>query len=94
MIRKTLSKAGHQYFTFLTTQATKKLIAYLNHRLAIGESLSADSPVIAPDSEHSYGRGKNSGKKFLKTNPSLPPDQGRSIQAEVQLETVCAATVL
>lgn len=66
MVRKTLSKAGHQYFTFLTTQATKKLIAYLNNRLAIGESLSADSPVIAPDSEHSYGRGKNSGKKFLK----------------------------
>lgn len=66
LVRKTLSKAGHQYFTFLTTQATKKLVAYFNHRLAIGEPLSADSPVIAPDSEHRYGRGKNSAKKFLK----------------------------
>lgn len=66
LVRKTLSKAGHQYFTFLTTQATKKLIAYLNDRIAKGEPISADSSLIAPDSEHRYGRGKNSSKKFLK----------------------------
>jgi hypothetical protein len=66
IVRRTLSKAGHQYFTFLTSQGTKKLLAYLNHRLARGEPLSAESPVIAPDSEHHYGRGNNSGKRFLK----------------------------
>lgn len=67
VVRKTLSKAKHQYFTFLTTQGTKKLLAYLNHRLSIGESLNADSPVIAPDQEHNYGRTGNHDKKFLPT---------------------------
>lgn len=66
IVRRTLSKAGHQYFSFLTSQATKKLIAYLNDRLARGEVLDADSPVIAPDHRHKYGT-RYPLKKFLKS---------------------------
>ncbi len=66
IVRKKLSKARHQYFTFLTSQATKKLIAYLNDRIANGEALTADSPVIAPDHRHKYG-GRYPVKKFIKS---------------------------
>jgi hypothetical protein len=67
IVRKTLSKARHQYFTFLTMSGTKKLLAYLNERLANDEALTAESAVIAPDSAHRYGRGNNGGKRFLPT---------------------------
>ncbi len=66
-VRKTLSKARHQYFTLLTSSGTKKLLAYLNDRLARGEPLGADSPVIAPDYVYRTYRGRNREKKFLPT---------------------------
>ena len=53
--------------TELSNYAIGLLLAYLNDRLAKGEALTANSPVIAPDSEHKYGRGKNTGKPFLQT---------------------------
>jgi hypothetical protein len=67
VVRKTLSKARHQYFTFASSNGTKKLLAYLNERLARGDALNADTPVISPDLLYHYGRGKNSTKKFLPT---------------------------
>jgi hypothetical protein len=67
IVRRTLSKTRHQYFTFLSASGTKRLLAYLNDRLARGEALTAETPVISPDSRHMYGRGANSGKKFLET---------------------------
>ncbi|MEM3083882.1 MAG: hypothetical protein QXU32_07540 [Nitrososphaerales archaeon] len=67
IVRKTLSKARHQYFTFLTSQGTKRLLAYLNDRLAHGEPLTANSPVIAPDKNYGTYRGNNGGKSFLPT---------------------------
>jgi hypothetical protein len=67
IVRKTLSKTKHQYFTYVTSGGTKKLLAHLNDRLAKGEALASDSPVIAADSEHKYGRGDNSNKPFLPT---------------------------
>ena len=67
IVRRELSKAKHQYFTFLTSSGTKKLIAYLNDRLACGKPLHGDSPVIAPDHRHKLNRGKNNGKAFLPT---------------------------
>ncbi len=66
-VRRTLSKARHQYFTFLTENGTRKLLAYLNERLAMGENLGPDSAVIAPDASYKVYRGKNAGKKFLPT---------------------------
>ena len=67
IVRKNLSKARHQYFTFLTTQGTKTLLADLNDRLARGEPLNAESPVIAPTTSPQRGRGRNSKKPFLPT---------------------------
>lgn len=65
VVRKNLSKTRNQYFTFLTNSGTKKLAAYLNDRLAKGEALNGDSPVIAPRSDYKYGRQRNTGKRFL-----------------------------
>lgn len=70
-VRKTLSKARHQYFTLLTSSGTKRLLAYLNDRLSRGEMLGADSPVIAPDYIYKTYRGKNREKKFLPTQRIL-----------------------
>jgi hypothetical protein len=67
IVRKTLSKARHQYFTFLSSIGTKKLLAYLNDRLVHGETITADSPLISPNTTHRYGRGRNTNKKFLPT---------------------------
>src|SRR3989454_5898202 len=68
LVRRTLSKARHQYFAFLTESGTSKLLTYLNDRLAKGETLDLDSAVIAPDRSYKVYRGKNTGKKFLPTN--------------------------
>lgn len=68
VVRKRLSKARHEYFTFLTSSGTQKLIAYLNDRIAKGGPLGANSPVIAPDIDHAYGRHGNNGKPFLATH--------------------------
>ncbi len=67
IVRKPLSKARHQYFTFLSSVGTRKLLAYLNDRLAHGETITEDSPLISPNTRHRYGRGNNTNKKFLPT---------------------------
>ncbi len=67
VVRRQLSKARHQYFTFGTQSATNHLIAYLNDRLAHGEPLHGDSPVVAPDYIYKTNRGRNSTKTFLPT---------------------------
>jgi len=67
IVRRELSKAGHQYFTFATSSCVKYLIAYLNDRLESGEPLNGDSPVIAPDYVYKTNRGNNNGKPFLPT---------------------------
>jgi len=46
-VRPTLSKAKHKYFTFLTNEGCEYLKAYLEKRMAEGEKLASDSPVIA-----------------------------------------------
>jgi hypothetical protein len=67
VVRKTLSKADHEYYTFLTDFGTKRLLAYLNERLISGESLLPESPVIAPFSRYGRHRGENVGRKFVET---------------------------
>jgi len=66
--QETLSKARHQYFTFLTGTVTRQVTAYLNDRLAHGESLHGGSPVVSPDYVHRTNRGRNSTKDFLPTS--------------------------
>jgi hypothetical protein len=67
VVRRTLSKAGHQYLTFMSAGGAQRLLAYLNERLSNGEPLNADTPVLAPDYVYKAYRGKNAGKRFLPT---------------------------
>lgn len=46
MVRPQLSKAKHRYFTFLGPEGCDYLKAYLEQRIAGGEALGPDSPVI------------------------------------------------
>ncbi|MDE1862737.1 MAG: hypothetical protein KGI33_07485 [Thaumarchaeota archaeon] len=65
-VRRTLSKAGHSYFTFLTGMGAKRVLAYLNDRILRGDVLAPESPVIAP-SHLTRRRGGNEGKRFVTT---------------------------
>ena len=47
-VRKELSKAGHQYFTFLSEEGCEYLKDYLERRIREGEEITTDSPIITP----------------------------------------------
>jgi hypothetical protein len=67
IVRRTLSKAGHVYFSFITETGAEKILAYINQRMIGGEVLDPESPVIVPFSKYRRFRGKNEGRKFLST---------------------------
>ena len=67
-VRKTLSKARHIYFTFVTETGTEKILAYLNERISSGEMLTPESSVISPSTKLVTYRGKNQGRKFMSTS--------------------------
>lgn len=67
IVRRSLSKARHQYFTFLTDGGAKRILVYLNDRIAKGEILNSESAVIAPNKDYKYGRQGRAGNKFLLT---------------------------
>ncbi|MGD0646239.1 MAG: site-specific integrase [Candidatus Bathyarchaeia archaeon] len=48
VVRRELSKAGHQYFTFLSEEGCGYVQDYLEVRIRGGEDLSPKSPVITP----------------------------------------------
>jgi integrase len=48
VVRRELSKAGHQYFTFLGEEGCGYLRDYLEERVREGEELGPDSPIITP----------------------------------------------
>ena len=48
VVRKELSKTGHQYFTFLSEEGCEYLKDYLDERIREGEELTPESPVITP----------------------------------------------
>lgn len=48
MVRKELSKAGHQYFTFLAKEGCEYLQEYLTQRIKSGEKIDDSSPIVAP----------------------------------------------
>ncbi|RLI40333.1 site-specific integrase, partial [Candidatus Bathyarchaeota archaeon] len=58
VVRPELSKARHQYFTFLSEEGCQYLKDYLEERMLNGESLMSDSPVIRP---------KVASKPFIRT---------------------------
>jgi len=49
IVRQELSKAGHQYFTFITKEGCEFLSHYLVERMKAGEILTPASSLIAPD---------------------------------------------
>jgi hypothetical protein len=48
VVRSAISKARHQYFTFLTEEACSYLKDYLEERLRDGEQLTPDSAIVKP----------------------------------------------
>jgi len=48
VVRRELSKAGHQYFTFLSEEGCEYLKSYLESRLKKGEKLTPESPILRP----------------------------------------------
>ena len=45
-VRKTISKKGHQYFTFLGAEGCDYITLYLNERIRSGEELTGDSALL------------------------------------------------
>ena len=69
VVRPSLSKAKHKYFTFLTSEGCEYLQAYLEKRIAEGEELSPESPIIAvAQGYEKMGKSpRNKGSKFITT---------------------------
>jgi len=51
IVRKELSKARHQYFTFLSEEGCEYLKDYLEERIRKGETVDGESPIITPKYE-------------------------------------------
>jgi hypothetical protein len=58
IVRSSLSKARHQYFTFLTEEACGYVKDYLEERARNGEKLGQNSAIVRP---------KVAGKQFIRT---------------------------
>jgi hypothetical protein len=69
VVRATLSKARHKYFTFLPTEGCEYLAAYLDKRIAEGEELTPDSAVVAVATgyERIGKTQRNKGSRFITT---------------------------
>ncbi len=61
IVRATLSKARHKYFTFLSSEGCTYLKEYLEERIRNGEKLTPESPLIA------HERKEVAVKKFVQT---------------------------
>ena len=48
VIRTALSKAGHEYFSFIGPEGAEYIKDYLNERIRKGERLTPDSPLVIP----------------------------------------------
>ena len=63
-VRPELSKARHQYLTFLSEEGCKYMTEYLNERINNKEKISEESPLILPNESKSRKETKN---RFLET---------------------------
>ena len=64
VVRSTLSKTGHRYFTFLSEEGCSYLAHYLQARIEQGEPIGAESDIIHAASGHSTLR---EGNAFIRT---------------------------
>lgn len=92
IVRKTLSKTGYSYFIFITESGAEKVLAYLKERLASGEALTSESPVIAPSTKLVTHRGKHQGK--IHDNISDRTTSKKNNETKIHVETVCVAGIL
>ncbi len=67
IVRRELSKVRKRYFTFLAREGCEYLKAYLDHRIARGEKLEPDSPIVRPD----YGYEVMGRPEGMKGSPFL-----------------------
>ncbi|AKA49046.1 hypothetical protein IX51_07965 [uncultured archaeon] len=58
VIRNALSKAGHEYFTFIGPEGAEYIKDYLNERMRKGEKLTPETPLVIP---------RNHGIHFIST---------------------------
>ncbi len=67
--RPSLSKTRNKYFTFLTSEGCEYIQAYLEKRIAEGEELTLESPIIAvtPGFERKGKSPRNIGSRFITT---------------------------
>jgi hypothetical protein len=71
VVRASLSKARHRYFTFLTSEGCEYIAAYINKRIAAGEAINGSSAVITVSQGYLMkGKNKDAGKKFV-TTPAI-----------------------
>ena len=63
-VRPELSKARHQYLTFISKEGCEYMKEYLNERINNKEKLSEESPLILPNESKSRKEMKN---RFLET---------------------------
>ena len=70
-IRPQISKAGHRYFTFLTSQGCTYLLGYLRGRAATGERIGPDSPLICM--RRTVCAQATGGQEFMSTHAVTLP---------------------
>jgi hypothetical protein len=88
VVRKSLSKARHQYFTFVPQQTITYIQEYLKERVKQGEKLTKDSPLLGFDPR---GVKKN---KFLRTTLVTRDITRGHFAGWFQLEALCAQGLL
>jgi hypothetical protein len=65
IVKPALSKANHQYFTFLPKEGCDYLVAYLNRRCSNGDTFTPKSPIIA--NKLGYRTGTSIAAQFMTT---------------------------
>lgn len=65
IVRKTLSKARHEYFSYMTKLEQQWFLAYLNDRMLRGESLNPKSPAVNPLTESPYAQKQREGRFMM-----------------------------
>lgn len=83
VVRRPLSKARHQYLTFLTSEGCGYLLGYIRSRIASGEALQGDSPVIALDDGYEE-KGKKHKNGLIITTKEITAEIREAIWSVVK----------
>ncbi len=86
VVRPSLSKAGHRYFTFLSKQGCEYLLGYLGQRRSHGEILLPESPVITLSRGYDLKRtqNENAKKSAFITTPSIRDDIRAALRVAIK----------